>query len=53
VVEGNGQWVYWKGCSGVSYAENEDKKIHRMNTGQVRLQSGIKIYFAEGYVKEG
>ena len=52
VVEGIGQWVYWKECSGISYAENGDKKIHDMHTGQVILQSGIKVYFAEGYVKD-
>lgn len=53
VAEGKGQWVYWKDCIGVSYKENGENKIHNMNSGRVILQSGIQVYFAKGYVKEG
>jgi hypothetical protein len=45
--------VYWKECSGISYVENGKKQKHSKLTGKVKLQSGIAVYFAEGYVKDG
>jgi len=53
LVRGTGQWVYWKECSSISYAEGAEKKKHYTLTGQVKLQSGIAVYFVEGYVKVG
>lgn len=53
-VEGKGQWVYWKGCSGLTvYENNSEGKVHDKLTGQVKLQSGIELYFVLGQVKEG
>lgn len=53
VVYGNGQWVYWKGCSGLSSVENGKKKKEDQLTGKAKLQAGISLYFAGGQVKEG
>jgi len=51
-VEGNDQWVYWKGCSGLTVIENGKATKNDHLTGQIKLQSGIELYFAGGKVKE-
>jgi len=52
VVYGNDQWVYWKGCSGLSSVENGKKKMEGRLTGKAKLQVGIALYFVGGQVKE-
>jgi len=53
-VVGNGQWVYWKDCNGLTvYVNKDDGKVHDKHTGQVQLQSGIELYIVGGKVKEG
>jgi hypothetical protein len=53
-IEGNGQWVYWKGCDGLTVYENKGEgKVHEMLSGQVRLETGIELYLVGGQVKEG
>lgn len=53
-VEGKGQWVYWKGCSALTFYENQGEgKVHRKLSGQVILQAGIELYIVGGQVKEG
>ena len=52
-VEGNGQWVYWKECSGLTVFEKGKEGVkHDQLTGQVKLESGIELYFVGGKVKE-
>jgi hypothetical protein len=52
LVTGRDQWVYWRGCRAISYEENGKKQKHTKLTGQIILQTGIAVLFAEGYVKE-
>lgn len=51
-VEGKDQWVYWKGCSGLTVIKNCQKTPHDKLTGKVKLQLGIELYFFGGKVKE-
>jgi len=52
LVEGGDQWVYWKGCNGLSTVENGKKEKQDVLTGKVKLEPGISLYFAGGQVKE-
>jgi len=52
-VEGKDQWVYWKGCSGLTVYENNDEGTVRDElTGQVKLPNGIELYIVGGQVKQ-
>jgi hypothetical protein len=53
-VEGKDQWVYWAGCSALTVYENKGEGcVHSKLTGQVKLPTGIELYFVGGKVKEG
>lgn len=52
-VEGRGQWVYWKGCSGLTVHEKNGETVHDKLSGQIILQPGIELVFVKGQVKEG
>jgi hypothetical protein len=45
--------VYWTGCSGLTSIQNGKKEKESQLRGKVKLQPGIKLYFAGGQVKEG
>lgn len=46
--------VYWKGCSALTYYENNGEgKVHDKLTGQIKLRSGVELYIVGGMVKEG
>jgi len=53
LVEGRGQWVYWKGCSGVTSRENGQKVNHYESDGKAFVEWGVDVYFSGGQVKEG
>ena len=53
MVEGHGQWVYWKECSGVTSRQDGDKENHYESDGKAIVEEGVDVYFSGGQVKEG
>lgn len=53
LVEGRSQWVYWKGCSGVTSRQNGKKMNHYEPDGKAIVEEGVEVYFSGGQVKEG
>lgn len=53
MVDGHGQWVYWKGCDGVTSRQDGKKADHSEKDGKAILEKGVDVYFSGGQVKEG
>jgi len=51
-VEGRDQWVFWKGCSGLTVFEGGKVTKNPILSGKIKLKSGIELYFVGGQVKE-
>jgi hypothetical protein len=57
MVIGWGQMVYWKGCNVTIYEKDSEGKeqitrLPHWPSGQIRLQSGTKLYITQGKFKE-